>query len=339
MMVTHKVSIILPLPVAYRDRIADGARGPGRSRYANWFGGIYQDPKNFFPPDGGGRRRPSSTSTPSTVLPAEQKKAWLADRTGAIVGRATADRFGWKVGDKIPIQETIYRHPDGGQHWEFNLVGIYDGAQKGTDTSGFYFRYDYLKEADGRQPSATRSAGTSSASPTRRARGDVAKRIDAQFANSPAETKTQTEKAMAQSFANQVGNIGSSGHRDRWRRSSSPSCWWPATPWRSRCASARASWRCSRPWASPTARCSRWCSPSRARVAVLGGPGLGIALGWWLITGIGDPTHGSLPVFFLPPRGHRAGRRAGRCCSASRPALPPAVQAMRLRIVDALRRV
>ena len=132
MMVTHKVSFILPLPFSYRDRIAARARGQG---------GLLHElvrrhlpgPQELLPPDGGGHRT-FLDLYPEYVLPAEQKKAWLADRTGAIVGRVTADRFGWKVGDQIPIQATS--SPSGRlEPVEFNLVGIYDGAQKATDTS------------------------------------------------------------------------------------------------------------------------------------------------------------------------------------------------------------
>ncbi len=82
---------------------------------------------------------------PEFLLPEEQKQAWLKTRTGAIVGRALADRFKWKIGDRIPLTSPIWpRKGDGA--WEFEIVGIYEGAKKGTDTSGFYFRYDYFDE-------------------------------------------------------------------------------------------------------------------------------------------------------------------------------------------------
>jgi putative ABC transport system permease protein len=204
LMVVHRVSIIQPLPMSYRDRIA-AVPGVTQVTHANWFGGIYQDPKNFF---GQMAVDPETFLDlyPEYILPPEQKKAWLADRAGAIVGKVTADRFGWKVGDKIPIQGTIYRHPDGSNLWEFNLAGIYTGAQEATDTSGFYFRYDYLKEGTGGNLGIVGWYMIRIADPARAS--EVASRIDALFANSPAETKTQTEKALAQSFANQVGSIG-----------------------------------------------------------------------------------------------------------------------------------
>jgi len=143
---------------------------------------------------------------PEYVLPAEQKKAWLSDRAGAIIGRQLADRFGFKVGDRIPIQATIYRKPDGSSLWEFNVSGIYAGAEKATDTSSLYFRYDYLDE---NRAGAQGQVGwyiVKIDDPPHAA--DIARSLDVQFENSPAETKTSTEKAWIQGFANQIGNIG-----------------------------------------------------------------------------------------------------------------------------------
>ncbi len=107
----HKVALIQPLPATYGPRIK-AVPGVEAVTFANWFGGIYQDPKNFF----GQMAVDHETFLdlyPEYVLTPEQKKAWLSDRTGAIVGRQLADRFGFKVGDRIPIQATIYRKPGG----------------------------------------------------------------------------------------------------------------------------------------------------------------------------------------------------------------------------------
>ena len=125
LIVIHKVSLIQPLPLSYKDRIATV---PGVTAVAHntWFGGIYQDPQNFFAqiavvPD------VYFGMYPEVRLPPEQMKAWLADRQGAVVGVTTARRFGWKIGDRIPIQGTIWRPKSGnGDTWEFNIVGIYD---------------------------------------------------------------------------------------------------------------------------------------------------------------------------------------------------------------------
>jgi putative ABC transport system permease protein len=134
----------MPLPVSYQARIA-AVPGVTAVTHNTWFGGVYQDPANFFA---------QIALEPDTYfkiytefqIPEDQMAAFLADRQGAIAGRDTAARFGWKIGDKIPIQGTIWRPKGGdGETWEFNLVGIYDG-EPGLDKTTFFFRYDYLDE-------------------------------------------------------------------------------------------------------------------------------------------------------------------------------------------------
>src|SRR6185295_17896406 len=120
-------------------------------------------------------------------LPADQKEAWLKTRTGAVIGRTLATRYGWKIGERVPLKSPIWPNKSGGA-WEFDVVGIYDAApKKNADTSGFFFRYDYFDEA--------RIYGTGlvgwyqvRVDDPRRAT-EVAAAIDAEFANSPAETK------------------------------------------------------------------------------------------------------------------------------------------------------
>jgi len=200
----HKVSIIQMIPISYRTRI-NGIPGVTAVAAQTWFGGVYQDPKNFFP------SIPVEPSDfldmfPEFVLPEAQRKAWLATRTGAIVGRTTADRFHWKVGDRIPLRSPIWRRDGGNDAWEFDLVGIYEGAKKGTDTSQFFFRYDYFDEG------RAFGKGTISWFTIRvkdPAEADhLAARVDQEFVNSANETKTEPEGAFAQGFAQQVGDIG-----------------------------------------------------------------------------------------------------------------------------------
>lgn len=199
----HKVSLIQLLPESYLERIR-ATPGVVDACHQTFFGGVYQDPKNFF------MQTPVEPECilrmyPEFVLPEAQKKAWLADRQGAIVGRETAERFGWKVGDRIPIQATIWRKRDNSSSWEFNLDGIYDGAEQGTDKTQFFFHYKYFDESrlfgEGNVGWYVIRIANASKAP------QIAEQLDAQFANSPAETKTTTEKAFVQAFANQVGNI------------------------------------------------------------------------------------------------------------------------------------
>ena len=125
---------------------------------SNWFGGVYQDAKNAFPQMAVEPEKYMAIYK-EFKLPPDQMKAWLNDRQGAIAGRDLAERYHWKVGDRIPIQATIWQPKGGGTTWEFNLVGIYDGDQ-GVDKSNFFFRYDYLNE--NRPRARGWSAGTSS---------------------------------------------------------------------------------------------------------------------------------------------------------------------------------
>ena len=332
MMVTHKVSIIQPLPFSYRDRIAQ-VPGVKAVSFMNWFGGIYQDPKNFFGQmsvDGGN----FLDLYPEYVLSPEQRKAWLADRQGAIVGRVTAERFGWKIGDKIPIQGTIYRHPGGSNLWTFNLSGIYDGVQKATDTSNLYFHYDYLNEGTGGKLGIVGWYVIKIADPARS--GDVAKRVDALFANSPAETKTQTEKAMAQSFANQVGSIGTI------ITAILGAVFFTLLLVAGNTMAQSVRERTGELAVLKTLGFSRGqvlglVLAESCLLALLGG-GLGIAVAWGLITVLGDPTHGQLPVFYFPGPYITLGAALAVLLGLVTGALP-AVRAMRLRIVDALRRV
>ena len=199
----HKVSLIQLLPINYLEQIRS-TPGVVDVCHETFFGGVYQDPKNFF------MQVPVEPECllrmyPEFKLPEDQKKAWFADRQGAIVGRETARKFGWKVGDRIPIQATIWRKKDNSTNWEFNLDGIYSGAEEGTDETQFFFHYTYFDESRLFGASSVgwyviRIADASKAP-------QIAQAIDSQFANSPAETKTTTEKAFMQAFANQVGNI------------------------------------------------------------------------------------------------------------------------------------
>jgi putative ABC transport system permease protein len=199
----HKMSLIQLLPESYLERIR-ATPGVVDACSHTYFGGIYQDPKNFFmqiPVDPECMLR----MYPEFKLPDDQKKAWMADQQGAIVGRATAAKFGWKVGDRIPLQGTIWSKKDGSSGWEFNLDGIYTGLQQGTDETQFFFHYKYFDESRSFGQGSigwyvVRIANASKAP-------QIAAALDEQFANSPAETKTTTEKAFVQAFANQVGNI------------------------------------------------------------------------------------------------------------------------------------
>ncbi len=189
------VSLVFPLPLTYAQKIRQIA-GVQSVSWANWFGGVYQTERNFFPQFA--VDAPTYLDMyPELILSDAERKAFLLDRKGAIVGRKIADLYGWKVGDQIPLRGTIYPGT-----WTFNLRGIYDGADKGTDTSTLYFHFDLLNETIKKlYPRRGDQAGIMLVrlrDPGQAA--EVSAAIDATFKNSLAETLTETEKAFQLSF-------------------------------------------------------------------------------------------------------------------------------------------
>lgn len=333
LMVMHRMTFIQLLPISYQQRIAN-LPGVERVSHLTWFGGIYKDPKNT-------KFGQMAVDTDTFfdiyrefILPEEQMKAWKADRTGAVIGRVTAERYGWKVGDKIPLQGTIFRKPDGAA-WEFTVSGIYRGEKKGTDESSMYFHYDYLNEvARGGDFGLVGWYIVRIADPAGAAA--QSSRIDGLFANSPAETKTQTEKAMAQSFANQVGSIGTiiTGVLS--------AVFFTILLVAGNTVAQSVRERTSELAVLKTLGFSQrqvlgLVLAESCFLALLGGA-LGLALAWVIITGLGDPTGGFLPLFYLSG-GKLALGAALALLLGLTTGLLPALQAMRLRIVDALRRV
>jgi putative ABC transport system permease protein len=188
------VSLVFPLPLNYAQKIRQ-VNGVANVAWANWFGGVYVSERNFFPQFA---ISPSYLDMyPEFVLKDAERKAFLADRVGALAGRKLADKYGWKVGDQIPLRGTIYPGT-----WTFTLRGIYDGADEGTDTSTFFIHFDYLNEAIKRQfPRRADQAGVfieQLHDPEEAAAVSAA--IDATFKNSLAETLTETEKAFQLGF-------------------------------------------------------------------------------------------------------------------------------------------
>jgi len=330
LIVRHKVSLIQTLPESYSARIRAVA-GVAAVCHQTWFGGIYQDPKNFFP------NMPVEPAAfcdmfPEFVLKPAERQAWLATRDGAIVGRSTAERFKWKIGDRIPLQAPIWGPPVGKSQWDLELVGIFDGAKKGTETTQLFFRYDYFEEAREREKGQVGWYTVRIADPDRAAA--IAATIDAEFANSPYETKTEPEGAFAQGFAQQIGDIASivmavvaavfftillvAGNtmvqsvRERTEE-----------------LGVLKAIGFSNSLVLALVLLESCC------IAMFGGfAGLGAA---WLIIVSGNPVAGLLPVFYLPTASLVSGCLLASALGIVAGALP-AWQAMRLRISDALRR-
>lgn len=199
LVVINRVSIVQPLPRSYGDKIR-AIPGVAAVTSAVWFGGVYQDERNFFP-QFAVEVESYRQMFPEFVIPDEQWRAFLADRQGCVVGEATARRFGFRLGQRIPIRGTIFPGV-----WEFNLRAIYRGSRELDDTTQFWFHQKYLEE---RASSFWRGLvgwyTVRVADPEQAVK--VAKAIDARFANSPWETRTEPERAFAASFVKQLGNI------------------------------------------------------------------------------------------------------------------------------------
>lgn len=331
LVVRQKVSIINLLPESYKARM-ERIPGVALAVHQTWFGGIYQDPKNFF------MQTPVVPEEflsmhPEFILPPEQKQAWLQTRTGAIVGRKTADRFHWKVGDKVPIRSTIWNQSDGNGVWDFDIVGIFSGRDKNTDTTPLFFRYDYFEEARAGAKGQVGWYTIRVKDPSQAA--EISKRVDQEFENSAYETKTEPEGAFVQGWAKQVGNIAlitaaivgavfftillvagntmSQAVRER-----------------------TGELGVLKAIGFTNGQVLGMVLAESCLVALLGGGlGLGIA---WLITSGGDPTGGMLPQFYFP----RSAFVTGLGFSLGLGFLAgifPAVAAMRLRVGDALRRM
>jgi len=203
LMTMHKITFTMQLPASYENRIR-AVPGVIDVSAQTWFGAWFRDEREqipAFPVD----PAPFLRIYGEYVLPDEQRDAWIADRTGILVGRSLAQLYGWKIGDKVPLRSAIWRRMDGSDLWEVNVRGIFDLSNNG-DTRAILMHQDYFEEAraigKGQVGWYIVQVGDINRMPA------ISKQIDSMFANSPAETKTSSERAMAQSFVNQIGNIG-----------------------------------------------------------------------------------------------------------------------------------
>lgn len=330
LVVRHKVSLIQLLPASYEAEM-EKIEGVADATHHTWFGGVYQEPRNFFAQIA---VEPEEflKMYPEFLMPQDQKDAFIKTRTAAIVGRVTAERFGFKVGQKIPLQATIWRPKAGGMTWTFDLVGIFDGAHQETDTSGFYFHSDYLQENNvfgagqvGWYMIKVNDPGQAE---------QVAKRVDEHFANSPAETRTETEGAFVKGFAEQMGNIGAIV------RAILTAVFFTILLVAGNTMAQSVRERINelgvmKAIGFTDTMVLAFVLFESLIVAIIGGA-IGLTLAWFAIAA-GDPTNGALPIFFFPPADLAMGVVFALLLGLVT-GLIPAIQAMRLNTVDALRR-
>lgn len=200
----HAVAFIFPLPYSYKSQISE-LEGVKTVSFASWFQGIYKDQsfENFFP------RMAVDPETifdvyPEYIIPPDQLAAFKQQRNSCVVGKKLAEQHGFKIGDIIPVTGDIYPG-----NWEFTVVGIYAGKDKTADETQMFFQWEYLNERNRQTESfATDQVGwyiiqVDNASQS----ASMSEAIDALYVNSPAKTKTETEKAFQQSFVSLSGAI------------------------------------------------------------------------------------------------------------------------------------
>jgi len=199
LVVRHAASLVFPLPLAYQSRL-EQVPGVKRVGYGNWFGGYYQDPKNQF--------TQFAVDVPSLfdlypefVIDPAQQEAFLAEQTACIAGKTLVDKYGWKLGDVIPITGTIYPG-----EWRLTLRGIYKASTPDADENAIFFHWKYVNEGmpQGRKDLVGiywLKVASPSDAPT------VSAAVDAIYENSPQPTKTETEKAFQAGFIQMMGNV------------------------------------------------------------------------------------------------------------------------------------
>ncbi len=330
LVVIDKISLINPLPISYRNRIA-AMPGVAAVTHASWFGGYYQEPPVFaqFPTE----PRAYFDMYPELSMPEEQFEAWVANRIGIVAGRELVEEHGWEIGDRIPLQTTIWTNKNGEQTWEFVLEGIISTDDPRGNTAFMLFHHEYFEEA------RAFGQGTVGWYVLRTEEGanpvEVANAIDEQFANSPNQTETSTEAAFALSFSRMFGNIALivtlilgavfftlllvSGNT------------------MSQSVRERISELAVLKTVGFTGRSVLGIVLSESILIMLIGGLLGLALGWLLVQGLARDLASFLPGIFLSPQAALAGVGL-MVVTGIAAGIFPAVKAMRLSIVDALAR-
>jgi putative ABC transport system permease protein len=327
LVVLNRTSMIQPLPYSYKDRIQQ-IPGIKEVTFGIWFGGIYQNEKNFFP------QFAIDTRTQLIVysefrVPRDQWEAFLKDKESCVVGRRTLEKYGWKIGDRIPLRGTIWPGT-----WEFNIRAVYTGTRNEDDLTQFWFHHSYLDER--RAPEFGKGTVgwyvVKIDSPDHAAQVSAA--IDQRFANSPFETKTDTEKSFASDFIKQVGNI------KLIMVSIGGVVFFTLLLVTGSTMAMAVRERTNEIAVLKTLGFSNISVLvlvlAEALVIALAGGSLGLILGK-LFTLRGDPTNGLLPIFYLPAgkmlMGLGLALTIGVLCG-----ILPALFAMQLKIVEALRR-
>lgn len=204
LLMQNKINMTVPFPISYYEKVK-AVPGVRAATVMNWFGGMYKDGKQ---PIQVQAVNPEAFLEvyPDLLLKPEEALAFKQNRQAIIVGKILADTHGWKVGQRIPLRSAIWRKLDGGDTWQFDIVGIYDVKGSGINKASAFFNYEYFNESlqfgrDNANIVVVRVADPAQSD-------QISARIDSQFANSMSETKTATERAFLKRFLDQMGDIG-----------------------------------------------------------------------------------------------------------------------------------
>jgi len=203
LIVSSNISLTEQLPYSYMSQI-ETVPGVAHVTHATWFGAWYQDPKNMIFSFPASAER-DHLVFPERILPQDQYQALLRTRTGAVVGAQLAEKYHWKVGDRVPLNSTIWTKPDGSSVWNFDIVGIYRVPSNPGQEQMFIFNHDYFDEGRAFSKGTVGWYTVMVRDPAQSAQ--VAQAIDKLFANSANETKTETEKEFQQAFIKQTADI------------------------------------------------------------------------------------------------------------------------------------
>jgi len=201
--VASKFSMVEPLPLSQLSQI-ESVPGVTGIAYGVWFGGYHEDRKDYvlsYPVDA----RRYFDMFPEMKIPKEQLEALINTRTGAVAGAALARKYGWKIGDRVAVPTGIWTKKDGTMDWTFDLVGIFDDPDDSTRANSFFFNYEYFDEARAFSNGTVAWFIVRIDDPKRS--GPIGETIDRMFTNSPDETVTQNEKEYAQAYFKQFGDI------------------------------------------------------------------------------------------------------------------------------------
>jgi putative ABC transport system permease protein len=204
LVVVNRINFTQPLPIDYFNRV-HSIEGVRQATHLNWFGGYYQDPKNFLVAMAVDPETYMQVYDDQIDIAADARTAFVRERTGALVGETMLKKWGWKIGDRVPIMSNIFTQKNGSRTWDFTIVGTITSRKPNVDANFMVFQYQYFNETQnlGKDMIGWMALNTTSPSVNDR----VAKAIDQMFANSFYETSTDTEKAFNKAFAAQLGNI------------------------------------------------------------------------------------------------------------------------------------